>query len=159
VLDFNTPRTRTPTLDLGNVGAQLRWLSGHPYFVTADDRFAYAFACFACSGLPLRIFRYEDGRFLDVTRRFPGLVAEDARSWWQLTVDPHGSDRLGFAAAWAADEALLGRAGPAHAALERLAAQHKLDGYDERGRRRSGRRYVATLWRFLAEMGYLPRGQ
>lgn len=152
VLDFNAPRPHTTALDLGNVGAEIRWLAGHPSFLTADDRFAYAFTSFAGSGLPLRIWRYDHGRILDVTSRFPSRVAADAGVWWRLTADPHGVDRRGFAAAWAADEALLGRSESAHAELERLVARGKLRGP---AGWKSGQAYVEALWRFLARSGYL----
>ena len=155
VLDFNGQRPRSAAIDFGNAGGALQWIGGHPYFLSADDRFAYVFTCFACSGFPIRIWRYADAHFQDVTRDFPSLVAKDALKWWRFTADPRWFDRRGVAAAWAADEALLGRAALARSRLDQLADKGKLNGFDPAGPSKPGRTYVAKLWRYLAQTGYL----
>ena len=68
---------RRPGYSLARLdGSALRWLS-------ADDRFAYTFAAFAFSGLPLEILRFDGGR---VRRRHRGAtrcsIAEDAARQW-----------------------------------------------------------------------------
>ena len=79
-------------------------------FVTDDERFAYEFAAFAFSGLPLQILRLEDGRFVAVTRAYPKLVAPAAAQQWRYYLDNRSDGTgLGFLAAWAADEYVLGR--------------------------------------------------
>lgn len=95
--------------DFGNLGAALKPLGpgGLFEFVSADNRFAYAFSCFACSGLPVQIFAFAHGHFSDVTHRHRPLVSEDAHRWWRVFTQ-HLSDGVGFIAAWAADEDLLG---------------------------------------------------
>lgn len=84
---------------------------GRVEFVSADNRFAYRFASFAGSGFPLRVWRYESGRFLDVTREFGPLVARDAARWWRLSARErkrHGEVK-GVLAAYLADMHLLDR--------------------------------------------------
>ena len=114
-------------------------LGGASVFLSADDRFAYRFAAFAFSGLPLQIWSFASGRFVDVTRRYPARVAADARRWWKAfraNVRQHLGD--GALAAWAADEDLLGR-GARDARDARRAGAPR--GAAQR-RRRPGRRRV-----------------
>src|SRR5438552_16038254 len=42
-----------------------------------DVRFAYAFTSFAGSQFPILIYRYKNGKFRDVTDKFPKLVEKD----------------------------------------------------------------------------------
>ena len=49
-------------------------------FDSRDARFAYAFASYSESFLPLQIFRYRDGRLVDVTTELPRLVRKDAQA-------------------------------------------------------------------------------
>jgi hypothetical protein len=78
-------------------------------FITADDRFAYAFSSFAFSGFPIQIWTYDAGRFSNVTRSYPSLIRADAARMWR----DYGSLRRqryeteGALAAWAADQYLL----------------------------------------------------
>jgi subtilisin-like proprotein convertase family protein len=101
----------------GNVSARLvdLGLDGRPEFRTADDRFAYVFTSFAGSAFPIRIFRFDHGRFVDVTHRFPKLVRLDAarlyRDYLSARRGPE-ADVSGILPAWLADQYLLGR-GPA----------------------------------------------
>ena len=47
---------------------------GHPrnvYFISDDGRFRYAFGCGGCTPGPIQIWHDQDGRLVDVTRRFP----------------------------------------------------------------------------------------
>jgi hypothetical protein len=152
LVDFNGRRPRIVTVD-DNTGARVQWLHGRPVFVGGDDRFRWVFACQqACLYFPLRIWRYSDGVFHDVTRSYPLLVGDDAASWFAEAQTDQWDAQSAFAA-WAADEALLARGAFARATLERLADDGRLrspPGDDE-----TGRTYVARLWRFLAAKGYL----
>ena len=121
-------------------------------FISADDRFAYRFAAFAFSGLPLQIWSVASGRFVDVTRRYPSRVAADARRWWRIfraNVRRHLGD--GALAAWAADEELLGRGAAMRAAL---AAQERLGALRNDGGGPGGAAFIRALERFLARTGY-----
>jgi hypothetical protein len=142
--------------DWGDPGYRLRNLdgSGTPEFVTGDDRFAYAFACYACSALPIQIWRFEPSGFQNVTRQFPSLVRKDATAVWNDYRRAHrrGQDVRGILSAWAADRALLGKAAGAFARLRRLAARGILDGDPPWP---SGQRYVRDLRRSLRAWGYL----
>jgi hypothetical protein len=148
------PGTQTYSVaqrDFGDPGSILERIGGAFRFRSADDRFAYRFAAFAFSGLPVQIWRFTGGRFVDVTRHYPGRIAADAAVWWsafEKNAAQHFGD--GFIAAWAADEDLLGRG----ALVSRtLAAQNRA------GRLRNtgvpgGTAFVGALERFLAHAGY-----
>ena len=139
--------------DFADAGASLLTLGGAPVFVSADDRFAYAFAPFAFSGLPLQIWSFARGRFGDVTRRYPAQIAADAaRQYRGFVNDRQQRLGLGFLAAWAADEDLLGRTARV---ARTLAAQNRageLRSAD--GLSKSGGAFIAQLQRFLARTGY-----
>jgi hypothetical protein len=139
--------------DFGDPGARLERLNGDWAFVSADDRFAYEFTSFAFSGLPLAIWRFRDGRFVDVTHAFPGLIAADAgRQYKAYLANRRQGLGLGFIAAWAADEYLLGKQAHAVGTLGSLAAAGQLRSGD--GFSNGGRAFVAALERFLAKTGY-----
>ena len=153
------PATMTYTVtghDFGDPGARITDLAGdgHLEFESADDRFAYEFGAFAFSGLPMQIWRFSGHRFVDVTRQFPAAVTADARSQYNSFLSgAKQSAGLGFLAAWAADEDLLGQ----QALVSRtLAAQlragrlRSIDGHIWPG----GRRFIARLQRFLRHTGY-----
>lgn len=141
--------------NFGDPGASVADLAGDGKleFESADDRFAYAFAPYAYSGLPLQIYRFAGGRFSDVTRSFPALVRHDAARWWfHFTRDRHAqAGGLGDLAAWAADEYLLERRAAVATTLEqerRLGYLHGLSGWP------AGRAYIAQLKRLLKKLGY-----
>jgi len=138
--------------DFGDPGASLERLAGAYVFVSADDRFAYTFAAFAFSGLPLAIWRLGSGGFVDVTRRFPALIAADAaRQYRAYTANRAQGFGLGFIAAWAADQDLLG-----HDALvgRTLARANRDGGLRSADGLPHGGAFVAALQRFLIKCGY-----
>ena len=138
----------------GDPGARLRRIGGRLLFVTADDRFAYAFTSFAASGLPVQVLRWRQNRFVDVTRAHPGLVRADRDAWWRYAkpvLRQRDGDARGLLAAWAADQCLLGRRAAARAELARLLRAGKLSGPSEWPR---GRAYVNALWKLLRRLGY-----
>lgn len=140
----------------GNVDYRSADLDGDglPEFVSADDRFAYEFTSFAGSGFPIRIWDYREGRFSDVTRRFPARIRGDARRQWHwASLKQSRSDNAGLLAAWAADECLVHHYRSAFRQLEVLRREHRLGlGWD-----RSARAYLRHLRRFLRRTGYLGK--
>ncbi|MGA2471243.1 MAG: hypothetical protein ABSG64_11190 [Solirubrobacteraceae bacterium] len=123
-------------------------------FVSADDRFAYAFAAYAYSGLPLQIWRLAGTRLIDVTRDYPALIRADARNWWS-GYWPARKTRfaLGGLAAWAADEYNLGEGATVTAQLESLEKAHELRSSAGFGPGGSG--FIAQLHSFLRQTGYI----
>lgn len=98
----------------GNAGYRLTDLDhdGTPEFSSADDRFAYAFTAYAFSVDPIRIWHFERGRLLNVTRAFPKLVARDAArllASYRRTRRSQYPEVRGVLAAYVADQYLLGR--------------------------------------------------
>ena len=106
------PGGATAAKNFGNPGARLTTLDRSRVFVSGDDRFNYVFTSYAASGVPIRIWRFRNGRFLDVTRQFPERIAADAARWWRLTLRESRArrDARGVFAAWAADTCALGKA-------------------------------------------------
>lgn len=97
-----------------DAGYELKALDqdGIPEFVSADARFAYKFASFAGSGFPLQVWNYRQGKFVDVTRKFPKVIRENASRYWTLVQErvKSGEDRevKGVLAAYLADKYSLG---------------------------------------------------
>jgi subtilisin-like proprotein convertase family protein len=155
------PRLRTyrPTVGFwGNLSARLvdLGLDGRPEFRTADNRFAYAFTSFAGSAFPLRILRFDHGRFVDVTRRFPRLVRRDAAAlYWSYRSALRGRDPdvRGILAAWLADQYLLGRGPSGWGLLERAERRGQLGRSDDPWV--SGKKYLRALRAFLRRTGYI----
>jgi hypothetical protein len=139
--------------DFGDPGAKLETLGGALVFRSADDRFAYTFAAFAFSGLPIQIWSFAGGSFADVTRRYPSLIRADAAQWWKAYLANRKQGfGLGFVAAWAADEDLLGQSSLVAgrlAALDRAGELRSSAGFATQGAA-----FVRQLQAFLAETGY-----
>ncbi|MBB5752305.1 hypothetical protein [Prosthecomicrobium pneumaticum] len=87
--------------------------------VTVDNRFLYAFDCYACSAAPLVVYAVRAGVRIDVTAE-PRFLAEH-RAWLaQLESDVDPENRWtspGFVAGWVAAKARVGEGGAAMAAL------------------------------------------
>ena len=143
----------------GNGGYRLENLDGQDglELVSSDDRFAYAFTAFAASAFPVQIWRFEAGRFVDVTRDFPGQIERDSSALWRLyeQVRRERTDVRGVLAAWHADRCLLGRAEQGWARLEAirkrglLGPQPDLKGWPQ------GRSYIRELRVFLRKFDYI----
>lgn len=142
----------------GNLGARLVdiGLDGRPEFRTADDRFAYVFTCFGCSTFPIRILRFDHGRFVDSTRRFPRLVRRDAArlyARYERELRRGHPDVRGILAAWLADQYLLGRGPSGWSVLRRAERRGELgrasDGWA------AGPAYLRKLRSFLRRTGYI----
>lgn len=142
--------------DFGDPGAVLADLAGDGRleFRSADDRFAYEFASYAGSALPLQIWRFQEGRFLDVTRSFPSLITADAARWLKVFLANRRSGHgLGPIAAWAADEYLLDEPLLVGRRLAREARLHRLRDAEHVGV--GGSAFVTKLERFLKKSGYI----
>jgi hypothetical protein len=138
--------------DFGDPGARIETLAGGPVFFSADDRFAYAFAAFAFSGLPVQIWSFASGRFVDVTRRFPALIRKDAAVQYGAYLGNRTQGLgLGYLAAWAADEDLLGQSALVRRRLAALSAAHDLRGLAGWSQ---GGAFIGQLQRFLVKTGY-----
>jgi len=131
---------------------------GVPELRSGDDRFAYAFTCYACSALPVQIWRYRGGALVDVTRSFPVQVRHDAGALWSGYLRERrrsGGDVRGILAAYIADKYLLRAQADGWRRLRQANARGDLhtaggcfsftpcDG-----------RYLAKLARFLKRTGY-----
>ncbi|MBD1823258.1 hypothetical protein H6F51_12290 [Cyanobacteria bacterium FACHB-DQ100] len=98
----------------GNLGYQLRDLDrdGKTEFYSADDRFAYAFTSYAASAFPVQIWRFDNGKMIDVTRQYPKLIYSDAYKLWQgyqQVRTEKDAEVKGILAAYLADKYLLGQ--------------------------------------------------
>jgi hypothetical protein len=141
--------------DLGDPGALVTDVAGDGRLEleSADDRFAYEFAPFAYSGLPLQIWSVRAGRLVDSTRSFPqALAADAARQLAGFRHTRHEGLGNGLIAAWAADEYLLGHRSLVGSTLAREAAHGNLRSREHYGP--SGSAFVAKLKRYLKRSGY-----
>lgn len=128
---------------------------GRPELSSRDDRFAYAFTSFGGSVDPPQVWRYDQGRLVDVTRRFPRVVRQDlARELRLYRRERQGryADVRGILAAYVADECLLGRCSAGYTFVQRSLARfpHGLTGDG----RPTGRAYLRVLHAFLRKTGY-----
>jgi hypothetical protein len=142
--------------DFGDAGARIVDLrhDGRFEFLSADDSFAYRFTDYAASGLPIQILTFAAGRFVDVTRSYPALVAKDAGFWLKVfkgLAKDHYRDSVGVIAAWAADEDLLGHKKLVSRSLHQQAAAGHLNAPFGAG----GTKFIAKLQKFLRRRGYL----
>lgn len=123
-------------------------------FVTGDARFAYAFASFADSAMPVRLLAFRAGTWSDVTRAHPETLRADAARWLkEYKKRRKGTRALGLLAAWVADEYRLGTS-------HRAAADRFLTAELRAGRLRAdqswphGKSYVSALKQRLRAWGY-----
>jgi hypothetical protein len=118
----------------GNSGYRLNDLGGDaaPEFLSQDDRFAYAFASYAYSAMPVRILRYKAGKWTVVTKRFRSQIKRDAATQWRYFRSANKTKTLGeprgLAAAWAADQYMLGMRRSALKTLRKEARRGRLFG-------------------------------
>jgi hypothetical protein len=153
-------RYRRTFHDWGNVFPPYRIVDpnhdGRPELLSADDRFAYVFTAFAGSFFPVRIWRFDQGRLGDVTRRFPRVVANDARHLWNsyLSFRRTHDDVRGVLAAWLADEELLGRQEEGWARLDVAYRQGELGPSKSLAGWPQGSAYLKKLRSYLRTLGY-----
>jgi hypothetical protein len=143
-------KTEHSFLDAGAKIAQLhrRWV-----FKSADARPAEdALTDFADSGFPIQIWRYANRKFTDVTRSYPALIRPDAARWLRAFTH-HISNGVGFIAAWAADEDLLGNSKLVSTTLASEARRHRL--HSALGLpHNSETAFVSELKKLLRQLGY-----
>lgn len=131
---------------------------GTKEFLTDDDRFAYEFTDYAHSTMPIEILELAGDRLVNVTRSFPSQVRRDAAYLWQGYEEEHDAHDAtrGSLAAWAADEALLGRWQYALDVLRGRSVNADIKSDQTAGAiGTSTRSFLAHLQRFLKKNGYL----
>ncbi|MGA3219782.1 MAG: hypothetical protein ABSE77_12030 [Acidimicrobiales bacterium] len=142
--------------DLGSPhGATVEAGAGGAILVTADNSFVYVFAPFVGSAVPVRVLDLQFRRFVNVTRDYPALVAQDAQMWWHAygPAGVGGGGSFGVLAAWVGDECMLAKGHSAWATVGRLEAQGRLSGKPAPGYP-AGAEYVKVLRTFLKKHGY-----
>ena len=150
------PDGATAARNFGNSGARLVTLGGKKVFVTADDRFAYLFTSFASSGLPVQVWRFQNGVFAVVTRQFPDTIDADAVRWWTLTQRArraHGEAR-GVFAAWAADKCQLDQKADVQRELASGVAAGAFSPPNGESSGPAGQQYATALLSKLTAWGY-----
>jgi hypothetical protein len=125
--------------------------NGRSVFFSTDSAFFRAFTSYAVSGAPLKVWSFDHHRFRDMTRRYPRLIARDARRWWRMFTHNY-RDGEGMIAAWAADEYLLGHSG---LVAQRLEAEAQLGHLNsDLPSAPTGQDFVSAVERFLVSHGY-----
>ncbi len=127
-------------------------------FVTEDDRFTLDFYP---PRFPIRIWRVENQRFENVTKRYPGTVARHARGMWRSYLRLRREQRPvdGALAVYVADLYLINRGGDGWKQLRRLARRDlrypNEVGVDEQGEdNQSWEGYLRFLKQILRRTGY-----
>jgi hypothetical protein len=123
LLTFNGTGYTPKDIGYGDVGYTLKDADGdgRPELVGFDPRFSAVFTAFAGSAFPPSVLRVDHGTTVDVTRSFPKLVRADAAERLKdLRKARRGDDVRGVAAAYVADQYLLGRGSVGTRELDRL---------------------------------------
>jgi hypothetical protein len=132
---------------------------GPAQFVSRDARFGYEFTAYAFSGMPVQVYRIEDGAFSDQTLSYPDAIRADAAAQKKAYMKVRRTrESLGVLAAYIADEYLL---------LRRTQADRFLQHELRAGRLKTtegwpgGKAYIKRLKRDLRAWGYAytPAGQ
>jgi subtilisin-like proprotein convertase family protein len=144
----------------GNYGSRLSDLDGDgkPEFSAFDERFVYEFTAYVFSSAPIRIWSYEEGKLVDVTRRFPALIQKSAAinlGYYMKARGDRNTDVRSYVAAYVADQYLLGDPAEGKRVLDLALKRGDLG----RGTRLlglpAGKAYVAALMRGLRRWGYI----
>ena len=159
ILHYDGHTYRSNAVLWGDPGYELRDLDGdgRPEILTNDDRFAYQFAAYVFSVLPVQVDRYEHGRIVDVTSQYPWLVRREARQLWALYRQTRGeqdADERGVLAAWLADEYRLGLASEGWKQIEAVYRRGDLSAPRVDTLWPAGRKYLSALRSFLEHTGY-----
>jgi hypothetical protein len=151
-------RYRSVLHSWGNGAYRITQLDGRgvPELQSEDDRFAYAFTSFAFSVFPVRIWQFDHGRFLDITRRYPDAVRRDADHIWAAyrSLRRKRADVRGALAAWTADMQLLGRGDEASMQLQAADRRGELGPREGLAGWPQGKAYLRALNGFLRKLGY-----
>jgi hypothetical protein len=130
---------------------------GHPEFISHDDRLLGPYGCASCWRYLPHVWRFDDGGFRDVTRRFPGQVGPGSKKLRRkyFHASANDGDFKPVLAAYVATRYLLGRPRGGWRLVRRALRRGELD--NRRGRYDfcpCGDRYPKRLRRFLRETGY-----
>jgi hypothetical protein len=124
---------------------------GRYVFLSADDRFAYAFTSFAASGFPIQIWSFASGRFADITDGYPALITADAAGYL-AAFNQHTDDGEGLIGAWAADEERLGNGALVTSTLDQ---ERRAGHLNTLAGGPSGRAFITELMTLLRRYGYI----
>lgn len=126
---------------------------GHVVVVGVDNSFSGAFGAQAGNALPIKIYEFRDGKFVDTTRNYLGLIARDAAQWLRTfksqTTAVHDLAPL---AAWVADEDLLRKSSSAWNYVDQLESEGQLVTGPDNGP--SGTAFIQRLKSILVAGGY-----
>jgi hypothetical protein len=133
---------------------------GRPEFYSEDYRFAYKYGSNADTPRPLRIWDWDAGRLVDVTKGYPKPAARDAASMYRVYLEMRrvkGANLRGVLAAYLADSY---NAGQGRTAWRRVVAAYRRGelrrhSKDEFGP--FGKAYLKSVRAFLKKLGYLRR--
>lgn len=144
----------------GNYGYRLADLDrdGLPEFSAADERFVYTYTAYAFSAAPIQIWRYRQGKLVDVTRDFPALIGKDAASLLKVYEKARKEKDVpvrGFAAAYVADLYLLGQDDEAKQFLQLALKRGDLNRGEAYPGPSTGARFVQQLTKDLRTWGYI----
>ncbi len=148
--------------DWADAGYRLRDLGkdGQFEFYSADARFGYRYSSYAESYLPVRIFRLREGKLVDVTTSFRGVLRADARSALRLYRKQRSRRDVnvrGMLAAYAADRYRLGERKGARQTLFRALGRGDLNPAHALDAGPFARSYIARVDRFLRKIGYTQK--
>lgn len=142
VIDLTSPKSTISVAWDDNGGFEPMKVGGQILLRTEDDHFAYAFGCYACTPMPIRLDSFGEGGLTDVTGHYPSIVGKEVAqlkelSMSQATGEKHtGEGPFGPLAAFVADDCALGRGAQAWSIVEDLQKEGKL---------RNGLFYANTL--------------
>ncbi|MDQ8046306.1 MAG: hypothetical protein AAGC46_16465 [Solirubrobacteraceae bacterium] len=146
----------------GDYGYQLKDLGGTstPEFVSADDRFAYAFTAYAGSIPAIKILAADGPIFHDVTTNFPDAIRADIAKitpYWDDAAknangDPEGVQAV--TAAWVADLTLVNDLAGAKAVIDKTTAAGFMTGGPSENWE-NAKTYAGQLAYDLKHWGYL----
>jgi hypothetical protein len=131
---------------------------GHVEFRSADYRFAYKYGTNVDTPRPLRLFDWNAGNLVDVTRHFPALAAADAADMYKGYLRYRrvkGANVRGLLAAYAASSY---NAGNGRVAWRRVVAAYRRGDVSKKADSEPGphgKAYLTSLRRFLKKTGYL----
>jgi hypothetical protein len=130
---------------------------GPPEFLSHDDRFLEPYGCNFCFHYLPHIWRFREGEFRDVTRKYPGQVRPKSRKLRRkyFRASKRGDDVKPILAPYVATTYLLGEPRTGWHLVRRALRRGEL--VNHRGRYDfcpCGDRYPKHLRRFLRETGY-----
>lgn len=128
-----------------------------PEFVSHDDSFLRPYGCSFCWRYLPHVWRFDDGTFRDVTRRYPGRVRPRSKKLRRryFRASDRGDDVKPILAPYVATTYLLGEPRKGWRLVKRALRRDEL--VNHRGRYDfcpCGERYPKRLKRFLREQGY-----